>query len=319
MNPSPAPHKNIPWLRLAGTILTVALLGYVLYQQGWSQILAALQRLSVWRLLLVLALTVLSRLSITLRWHILLRTAGEPVDFWQSLRLTFAGLFASNFLPTTIGGDVVRLAGAIQLRMDAAISTASLLMDRLVGMAGMVLALPWGIERLFAIGLPALLKPETSAVPLLAGVLPPKLRGLWDKALVFLRKTLQSVAIWLRSPAGLGLAGLTTLIHQLCLFSSIWLLLDGMNEPISWLWVAGIWSLVYFITLLPISINGYGLQEVSATLLFARLGGISPEASVSVALLVRTVQMIVSLPGAVFVPSIIAARQNTPKTPQDNG
>jgi len=64
------------------------------------------------------------------------------ISLAETLRLTFAGLFANNFLPSTVGGDVVRLAGAMQARYDSAISAASLVIDRLVGMAGMTLFLP---------------------------------------------------------------------------------------------------------------------------------------------------------------------------------
>jgi hypothetical protein len=227
----------------------------------------------------------------------------------QSLRVTYAGLFSSNFLPTTIGGDVVRLFGAVQMRIDAATATASLVVDRLVGMAGMALFLPIAFARLAQIGLPALLEQPASslwnftfaAVPL-AGLL----RSLWLKVLGFARRTVSGMAVWLKQPASLlGSLGFT-LVHQAALYTTIWLLLDGMGEPVGWLQIGGIWSFVYFVTLLPISINGYGLQELSATLLYARMGGISTEASITLALLVRTLTILVSLPGALATPAILA-------------
>lgn len=306
------------WLRLGGTLITVVLLAYLLYQQGWSDISHAFGRIAAWRLWAALALTLLSRVAVTMRWHVLLRSANERTSFRQSLRLTFAGLFASNFLPTTVGGDMVRLAGAIQLRMDAAVSTASLVVDRLVGMAGMALALPWGLARVFAVGLPSL-RDETTTRRFPSGFLALAAAGwiapLWNKALDFLKRLWENFKLWTRHPAALAWSMVFTLIHMVCLFTSIWLLLDGMGESVPWMQIAGIWSLVYFITLVPISINGYGLQEVSTTLLYAHLGGISPEASVTVALLIRTLQIAASLPGALFVPGIVAAsRQNdTPK------
>lgn len=65
--------------------------------------------------------------------------------------LMFTGNFSSNFLPTTIGGDVVRLGGAMQMGYDRAICLASLVVDRLIGMAGMALALPLGLIPLFSL------------------------------------------------------------------------------------------------------------------------------------------------------------------------
>ena len=305
------------WLRLGGTLLTLALMVLLLRDQGWQEISGAFQRISIWRLAAAMLLMLLSRVAISFRWHVLLRTADEPVSLGQSLRLTFAGLFASNFLPTTIGGDVVRLAGAVQLRMDAAVSTASLVADRLVGMAGMTIALPWGLLRVAQVGLPALMAPSSGLPVLLAGItLVGWPRRLWDKLLQFVRKTLANFALWARRPRALGMALFFTGVHMLCFFSCIWILLDGMKEPIGWLRVAGIWSLIYFITLVPISINGYGLQEVSTTLLYSRLGGISTEAGVTIALLVRTCQMVASLPGAFFVPGILAAQRDKPAAQQ---
>ena len=61
------------------------------------------------------------------RWYILLQSGGNVrISFSDALALTFTGLFSNNFLPTTIGGDVVRLAGAMQMGYDRAVSLASL-------------------------------------------------------------------------------------------------------------------------------------------------------------------------------------------------
>ena len=49
------------------------------------------------------------------------------------------------FLPTTIGGDVVRLAGAMQMGYDRAVSLASLVADRLIGALAMIFTVPFGL------------------------------------------------------------------------------------------------------------------------------------------------------------------------------
>ncbi|HNZ16110.1 MAG TPA: hypothetical protein PKN89_02455, partial [Anaerolineaceae bacterium] len=72
--------------------------------------------------------------------------------------------------------------------------------------------------------------------------------------------------------------------------------------------IAGIWSLTYFISLLPVSINGLGLQEVTITNLYTLLGGLSPAASISLALILRLVWLIGSLPGAFFIGEVLAGR-----------
>lgn len=212
---------------------------------------------------------------------------------------------------------MVRLAACVPLRLDAAASAASLVVDRLVGMAGMALALPVGLARLAEVGLPtpgsSLIQPGHAAPLLAAAAAPGWAASLWRKGLDFARRILSNFSLWAKNPGGLLLALLATCVHQVCLYTSIWLLLGGMGEAVSWLRIAGIWSLVYFITLLPVSINGYGLQEVTTALLYARLGGFSPEASATLAILLRIIQLAASLPGAFFVPGILAAARATGK------
>jgi hypothetical protein len=61
----------------------------------------------------------------------------------------------------------------------------------------------------------------------------------------------------------------------------------------------------YFITLIPISINGYGLQEISMTLLFVTVAQVSTSHAVIMALVLRSFTMAASLPGSIFLPKII--------------
>jgi glycosyltransferase 2 family protein len=320
MNNSPSSsRKPASLLRVVGTVISLILLVYLLSEQGWSEIVAAIRQISFWRMALALALMLVSRLAVTARWHVLLRSGHIPIDFRQTLRITFAGLFASNFLPTTVGGDLVRWAGILQLKYDAAVSTASLIVDRLVGMAGMALAIPLCIPALLggqvssSLLLPYLRRDAGQSAALALAVAAPSgkpgwLRRGWEKGAKALRHVYQALKLWLKQPGALGTALAFSGLHMLCLFSVIYILLEGMgvNMPI-WL-IAGLYSLVYFVTLVPISINGYGVQEISMTLIFSNLGRASLQTGLTAALLFRTLMMIASLPGAFFIPDILASR-----------
>ncbi len=67
------------------------------------------------------------------------------------------------------------------------------------------------------------------------------------------------------------------------------------------------YTLTYFVTLIPISINGLGVQELSMTFLLIQLGGLTSSESATIALLTRVLFILTSLPGAFFLPSILAA------------
>jgi uncharacterized membrane protein YbhN (UPF0104 family) len=295
-----AKKAHSSWLRWFGTLLAVGLLLYLLSQQGWHAIATALEQIAWWRFVLALALVVVSRLAVTGRWHVLMHSAGTGITPPQSLRLTFAMLFASNFLPTTIGGDVVRYAGAVRLGFDSAISLASLVVDRLVGMTGMAVALPLGI--------PAYARYLNTSTTL-GAVAIPWVRPLTDKIRRFLHELGPAVQIWLKKPRSLlGSLGFTW-VHMLCTFGTVSVLLAGMGEQISFWTVMGLWSATYFITLLPISINGMGVQELAMTFFYSAIGGISPASGLTLALLMRLLQMVASLPGALFIPDIVAGRK----------
>lgn len=295
------PRQSVSIWRVLGAALSVGLLLYLIAVQGWQEFFAALASVPPGAALAALAAAFGSRMFVSLRWFILLRAAGVRIGFFTSLRLVFMGLFASNFLPTTIGGDLVRLAGLIALpaqktrsnaRVDSAVAAASLVVDRLVGMAGMAVFLPFGLPRLLA------LNPAPAGQVALAG-------GLWRRAQRFLRRLFSSTVYWLRSPGQLLLAFLCTLGHSLCTFLAVWLLLDGLRQPVPFLLVGGLWSLSYFISLMPVSINGLGLQEVSIATLYARYGGVSPQAALALAVLMRMLFVLASAPGAAFLPQIL--------------
>ena len=312
---SPAGRRQA-WVRVLGTALGLLLLIYLIRQQSWPEIASALSRIPAWAFGLAVVLALLSRLAVVARWWVLLRGAREPIPWRDAARLTFAGLFASNFLPTTIGGDVVRLAGALRLGGPPAVYAASIAVDRLVGMAGMASAAP--------LGLPAFVtwwhtQPSGDLRRLSvagAAAWPSRLQRWIGKAV---RGLLDALALWLKRPRWLLAAVGCTWVYMLLKFMALVLFFACLGEPVAFTDVAGLWSLVYFITLIPISIGGLGLQEVSASLIYSQVGGVSLSVALAAALLLRTVEVLASLPGALFISDILASRRSAPEAGEPRG
>lgn len=290
MNPKNERIQNI--LRLAGTLLALILLFILIREESSTEIISALKNIDPLYFILGIFVMLISRIFVILRWHILLHSAKVKIPFLRTAMLTFTGLFSSNFLPTTIGGDVVRLTGAMQLGYDRAICLASLVADRLIGMAGMLFALPFGL-------IPVLSNPNSLQALTLA--------PLFEKIRAFIQRILNAFSIWIKKPKALISSLLFTFGNMACIFAAIYLLAEGMSDHLSYWLIAGLWSLTYFVTLIPISINGYGVQELSLTFLLSRLGGLTHAESLTIAILIRILFIITSLPGAFFLPSILAA------------
>ncbi len=295
-------------IRLAGTVIAVGLMVWLLSRQDWQEIRQNVVQIGMARFLLAVGMLLASRMAISFRWYALLRGAGEKVTYFSSLRLTFAGLFGNNFLPSTIGGDGIRLAGAVQAGWSGAVTAASLVMDRLVGMTGMASFLPFTLPRVIAhynlsgIG--------TGVFVLAAGSTgeaesQTPIQRLWSRGKRVFLRIWETIVLWVKRPRTLVLPLLFTFVHMLFTFGMLWLILQGLGEELSFWEVGGMWGLVYFITLLPISIGGIGLQEWAIWFTFHQLGGVSEAHSLTMALLFRTLMMLTSLPGALFVPGIL--------------
>jgi hypothetical protein len=281
-------------LRLLGTVLAIGLIFVLLREEGWDEVLKAFKQISLTRIAWALALVLVSRMFVTLRWYILLRSGDVRISVSQSAALTFTGLFSNNFLPTTIGGDVIRLAGAMQLGYDRAVCLASIAADRLIGMLGMIFTLPLGL-------IPAFHTLGGGAAQSLA------LSGLVARASSFVRRTIETCSIWFNRPLALLAALGCTWGHMLCTFVTMYILIEALGYHVELWLIAGLWSLAYFVTLVPISINGYGVQELSLTYLFSTVAGLSTAASLTLAVVIRALYIAVSLVGAFYLPGILSS------------
>ena len=289
-----APNSRQFILRGLGTLLAIALIFILVKEEGWDQVRDAFRELTMTRFLAGLGLMLISRLFVATRWYVLLRSGRVDISYSRASMLTFTGLFATNFLPTTIGGDVVRLAGAMQMGYDRAVCLASIAADRLIGMLGMMFVLPFG--------LPAILS-QVSQPGLQAGAF----MNFAGRSMNFARRTLQTFSIWLKQPAALLASLGCSFGHMLCTFGALYILIEGLGSHVSFWLIGGLWGVAYFVTLIPISINGFGVQELSLTYLFSTAGGLNATTSLAVAVMIRILFMISSLPGAASLPSILAA------------
>ena len=294
------------FLRILGTVLAVGLIFLLMREEGWGDVVGALHQISWQRLAWAIGLVLLSRIFVASRWYVLLRSGGVPMPVGDAVGLTFTGLFSNNFLPTTIGGDVVRLAGAMRLGYDRAVCLASIAADRLIGMLGMLFTLPLGL-------LPTLEAIGQGATQSLA------LGALFSRGLGFARRTLQTFSIWLAKPLALLAALGCTWGHMLCTFFTMYILIEALGGHVGFWLIAGLWSLSYFVTLVPISINGYGVQELSLTFLFSTVAGLTTATSLTLALLIRALYVGVSLVGAFYMPGILASveRRQPSEQPMD--
>jgi uncharacterized membrane protein YbhN (UPF0104 family) len=283
------------WLRIAGTAISLVLLIWLLARQDWRELLQLSRSIPVLSLIASLALLYVRMFFHTLRWRSLLSAQDIRLGLAKALRLQLSSLFASNFLPTTVGGDVVRLAGVLPISPNRVAATASILVDRAMGVIGMLFVLPlsWPLVSSMLSGALAAVAVDLSAVS--------------DWLRMALNRLGEAMRLWLRTPTSLGLALLAAWTGILCYIISVWLIVDGLAIQLSFLEVSGAIALTYFVALIPISINAYGLRELGVLVFYTQLGATSEQA-LALGLVTRVLQLIASLPGAVTLGAVILDR-----------
>lgn len=114
--------------------ITTALLAFVMSRTDTSSLRSLLFALPGGVLLTAVVLHFLAFALGAFRWWLLARAAGFGRSFMGACRGYFLGVFFNNFLPTGLGGDIVRIA---HLRDPATSLTpliASTISDRVIGL-----------------------------------------------------------------------------------------------------------------------------------------------------------------------------------------
>jgi len=272
-------------------LIPVILIWWLLSQVDWRSIWPLMQNIS-WPLLLVsVTLFSASEVVIAVRWRFLLRFQQIEVPFTKLLGLVFVGIFVSNFLPTTVGGDVVKMVGVAQERKGRAVVVASVVADRLYNLAGMFFLLPLAITLKSV----PFFTMEGRSNWLSSAVLLAWLSS-WPEIAVRARRTWNAVRTWFISPRCVLAALMFSWLSIGLAFSSFWMVTLALGVSISYWQASAVAMLSYFIALIPIAINGLGVAEGSKVY-FLILQGVSLEQSVAAALIIRLVTLFVSLFG----------------------
>lgn len=294
----------------AGTLVSLGLLVYLFARQGSGDIVDALRRIPPLTLLASCVLFGLSRIGLAARWYFALRSVDMHIPFMRVMGINFASLYACNFLPSQMGGDIVRLGALLRTKQDAGTVTASLVVDHTTGLLSMLLVVPPALPaiREFSRNSPFAATDSLPGVCLLGAA-----GGGWLQTLRgVLKNTGAALRVALRRPGEVLASFLASVVFMAGLFGAIHVLLLGLGESVSFWTVAGLWAFVYVASGLPISLNGIGLQELSISYAYTTLGGASEPSALIVAVLVRVLTALWSLPGAPILPGIMAGSGGEP-------
>jgi uncharacterized protein (TIRG00374 family) len=128
-------------LTLLKIVFSVGILVYIFTRVVHVQDLwANLREASVSYLVAAVALYFLVQTISAYRWYLLLKPLDIETSFLKILGLYYLGMYFNFFLPSAIGGDVVKVYYLHKETGRLSASTASVFLDRDIGMGGLLLA-----------------------------------------------------------------------------------------------------------------------------------------------------------------------------------
>jgi len=300
--------KKRSWIRWTGTAISIGLFAWLLARQNWQIVWHNLSSLPVLVLCLALFLYFLGIVLNALRWQVILYASPIKIPFQEVVKIVFLGSFVSNCLPSTIGGDAVRIVSLMHYTEDKAVGFTSVVLDRIVNVAAMFTILPLSFVTFgspFAV-LKSLQSSSThlflSSFVFSKGSLPDRIRL---RLIGMINQWREVFGIWFHQPWSLVLAFVISWFSVLVIFLAIYTLARGLGIPVALYQVMGVTAITYLVTLLPISVNGYGVREVTMTALYIYLGATIEQAS-TLAIVSRFFMLVVTMPGAFWFSTVFA-------------
>jgi len=291
-------------------LISAALLYLALHKVNLSDLISRINIASLGWIGMAIAVAFMQIFVGVLRWREISAECGAPLATRQAMRFNLIGTFFNQTLPSSIGGDAVRVWLVARGRAGWSAATYSILVDRAIGLIALaiiiVASLPWSYNLISdPHGRSALLVVDFAALAggvgfLVLGRLPwPWLKRWWATHHVYACSVIANRVIFSKKH-GPAIAIQSVLVHVLAVVIA-WCVVQSIGAPVLFAQVFQLVPPVMLITMLPISIAGWGVREATMGLAFG-YAGLATSEGVNVSLLFGATYFIVgALGGLVWI------------------
>lgn len=303
-------HRLSLFIKIFISVLLLGLLFYFMRGE-YGKILQELKQTNLWLYAAAIIVYAGNISTTTVRLKILLKAEGIKMPFLQLQELTMIGFFFNNFMPSSIGGDIIKAYYTGEVTNQKAKSYVSVFMDRLTGLfsfAGVgfiALIVGWNAVK------EPIIRQSVLIFVLLCCVV----------AIVALNPTMAKLVSRILSKIHIAKIGekllkiynmlhnyrnrqkilintiMISTVSQALYFYIIYILFKALNTDISLKVVFLLMPIVCVITLLP-SLGGLGLREGAIVALFAAFAG--KEKAFGVSVLLLSILFLISLLGGII-------------------
>lgn len=291
-----APGKN--WkrfaFRISGSLVILALLFTFLPREKLFKALSGFST-EIW--LAGVSTYLCLHLIGVAKWRMLINTAGAGLNFVQAARCYYYGLFGNTFLPSVVGGDVIRAGLALKMCQSKSGVLMGSVVDRTIDSLGLAavagigaLLIPTALEassRNIFWGFAAVLLVAVVILIALIFLLPA--RRFPYKIRRKLVKVRNAVHALLKNPLRVLVAFIAVMVLQTAqVVMNLWLGRLALITNATFLMWLFVWPLAKLAAMAPVTQGGIGVREAAQAALFAPFG-VSMEKAVATGLIFQAI------------------------------
>ncbi len=227
------------------------------------------------------------------RWKILLESYGIDVPQKELYRLYMIGSFFNTFLPTSVGGDAVRMYKVFSLTDKRAQAVTSVIIERFIGMLVLYIISFFSYifyfkfkEKELFIAISLLLFASLAFVIFILSPISEKILKIVPPSFFKdkLDKILYSLKYPVREPNSLFKVFAYTALLQINVVIYFFIISIAIKIKLSIVYFFILIPIILTVTMLPITLGGIGLREGGFVFLFSRFG-VLPEKALTLSIL----------------------------------
>ena len=312
-SPDASPVRRYILLALKVSV-SLALLGVLFSWIDMAKLWAIARRASIPWLAAALALYALNVLASTWRWHLLLEAQHVRVPRRWLLGSFLVASFLNNFLPSNIGGDVIRIGDTARAAGSKTLATTVVLMDRGLGLMALVLVAALGDSYAAAVhplSVPVLpvwlwagfLVGTAVAAP--AVFAPAAFGRVLQPLTVFHREWVGGrietftgvLARFGKQPGALAACFSGAVFVQATMVVFYFTVAYALHLDLTLADLSVVVPISFVVQMLPVSVSGFGVREATFSFYFSRIGH-PIESAILMSLVAQALIMLFSLTGA---------------------
>ena len=293
---------------LAKAAISILLLYFSLHSIDLGTLAARLSRLESGWFALALFLLTVQVVLLAMRWRNISAACGANLPFTLALQISFIATFFNQMLPSTVGGDGMRIWLFARKGAGWARATYSVLIDRIAGVFVLAVIVIACLPFTFAL----IHDPIARAVLLVIGIgvisgtvvfvlIGRHFRQLFDRWRLtrHLAAASRISATLCSSHGDAAIVFACSVAIHLITAATAWCCAKAIASPVSFAQILFLMPPVLLIATLPVSIAGWGVRESSFMFAFA-YAGLAQSDGLAISILFGAASFIVGLVGGII-------------------